>query len=172
MTRTGTVYYSARYDRGLGSSDIYRSRWQNGAYAAPELLPEPVNSKGPEFDPYIAPDESFIIFAGIRPAAPESVDLYISFRSPGADGQSGTWTEPISMGERVNSDAFEFCPIVSPDGQYFFFTSEKTPERAPLERPLGRDEIRFRHERIHNGLGNVYRVPVAEIAAMKPPSGR
>lgn len=164
VTRSGTVYYSAVYDGGMGGSDIYRSRWQNGAHTAPERLPAPVNSKGSEFDPFVAPDESYLIFASRRPDIAPTFDLYISFQRDGA------WTEPRNLGERVNSDGFEFCPIVSPDGQYFFFTSEKIPDRESPQTALSVAEVRFRHDRIHNGLGNVYRVPVAEIAAMKPPS--
>jgi hypothetical protein len=34
----------------------------------------------------------------------------------------GTWTEPVSLGEPVNTRRIERFPIVSPEGRYLFFT--------------------------------------------------
>jgi len=30
------------------------------------------------------------------------------------------------MGKTINSSAYEYCPMLSPDGKYLFFTSKKT----------------------------------------------
>ena len=55
-----------------------------------------------------------------RPDGLGSGDLYISFRE-----HDGSWMEPVNMGEPVNSSTLEYCPVVSPDGKYLFFTSRR-----------------------------------------------
>lgn len=49
-----------------------------------------------------------------------SGDLYISFQE-----EKGSWTEPINMGKPINSNKLEFCPMISPDGKYLFFSSRR-----------------------------------------------
>jgi len=44
-------------------------------------------------------------------------DIYISFRD-----SEGNWTDPVNLGEDVNSDRQERFPSVSPDGKYLLFT--------------------------------------------------
>ncbi len=45
-------------------------------------------------------------------------DLYISFRDINED----TWSEPINMGEPINTRGQESSPGLSPDGKHLFFT--------------------------------------------------
>ena len=73
-----------------------------------------VNSEEYDMQPYIAPDESYIIISRL---CIEGKDLYISFKK-----NDGSWTKAKNMGERINSEADEFNPYVSPDGKYFFFS--------------------------------------------------
>ena len=44
-------------------------------------------------------------------------DLYISFRDSG-----GEWLPLIHMGDQINSELTDYCPMVTPDGKYFFYT--------------------------------------------------
>lgn len=68
--------------------------------------------------PFIAPDESYIIFdSGADPDGFGGTDLFISFKN-----NYGSWTEPKNMGKTINSKAFEMCGSVSPDGKYLFFS--------------------------------------------------
>lgn len=48
---------------------------------------------------------------------PGSGDLYISSRR-----KDGTWTEAKNLGIAFNRNGYDFCPMASPDGKYFFFT--------------------------------------------------
>ena len=50
-----------------------------------------------------------------------SFDIYILF--PNAEG---FWTEPINIGDKINSKFTEYIPYVTPDNKYFFFTSTST----------------------------------------------
>lgn len=113
----GTLYFFAARPDSRGGADIYRSKLVNGRYQEPENLGEEINSSAQEVDPYIAPDQSFLIFASDRPGGMGKMDLYVSFR------REGRWTSPRNLGLKVNSSGSEVCPCVSPDGRYFFFTS-------------------------------------------------
>ena len=62
VTSDGTVYYVAELYGGEGRRDVYRSRFDGEKYLNPELVPKPVSSEYNEGDPYIAPDESYLIF--------------------------------------------------------------------------------------------------------------
>jgi len=103
----------------LNDSGIYRAEFINGEYARPELLPRSINL--PPFlnwAPFIAPDESYVLFSSNRAGSLDDAgDLYISRRL--ADGG---WTDPVSLGEPVNSREQEWFPRLSPDGKYLFFT--------------------------------------------------
>lgn len=158
LTTSGTVYFSTFRKGGIGSMDIFRSELRDGVYQTPQPLPEAVNSPGPEFDPYVAPDESFLIFASLRADSLGSADLYISFN------QEGTWTKAINLGPQINSEAFEFCPIVSPDGRRFYYTSEKRRGDSKAGRS-DYTSVMDHFDRVDNGLGNVYQLPISALPA-------
>ncbi len=116
MTRGGTLYFSVFETHG-SPGDIYHSQWEKGQYTAPERVKGSVNTEFNEHDPFVAPDESYLIFTSNRPGGYGKEDLYITFREPG-----GTWTEVRNMGKSINSSGYDFCPMLSPDNKYLFFT--------------------------------------------------
>lgn len=93
-------------------------------YSKVENLSEPINTVHHEVDPYIAPDESYIIFCSNRPGGFGKEDMYVSYKK-----DDGSWTAPVNMGDKVNSPFQEYIPYVTPDGKYFFFTSDKSGSR-------------------------------------------
>jgi Tol biopolymer transport system component len=116
--RSGTLYFSSNRPGGLGENDIYRTQRAAGRWTTPENLGPGVNSAGREYGPYIAPDETYLIFASERPGGLGGADLYISVR--GADGRR---SKPANLGPAVNTVTSEYTPMVSPDGRHLFFTS-------------------------------------------------
>jgi len=128
----GSLYFSSDRPGSLGGADIYRAqRLADGNFAEPVNLGSPINSEHSEGDTYVAPDESYLILTSGRPGGLGSGDLYISFRA--ADG---SWGEPVSLGETINSEYTDFCPMVTPDGEYFFFS------RRVVEPGTGWDGVR------------------------------
>lgn len=118
VSSTGTIYFFAGYEEGFGSADLYRSKFSNGRYLKPENLGDTINSKYAEMDPFIAADESYLIFHSPRPGGLGGNDLYISYRQ-----KDGSLSKPINMGPQINSDKNDYCGRVSPDGRFFFFKS-------------------------------------------------
>lgn len=124
VTNDGMLYFFSRRSGGMGNGDIYRSRKIMNRYSKVENLSEPINTVHHEVDPYIAPDESYIIFCSNRPGGFGKEDMYVSYKK-----DDGSWTAPVNMGDKVNSPFQEYIPYVTPDGKYFFFTSDKSGSR-------------------------------------------
>jgi hypothetical protein len=118
ITQTGTMYFVSSRPGTEYKMDIYRSVPVDGKYLSVENLGDSVNSEYNEFDPYVAPDESYIIFSSNRPGGYGKTDLYISYRKG-----DHTWTKPRNMGASFNTDMGEGAgPKISSDGKYFFFS--------------------------------------------------
>jgi len=120
VTNNGTVYYMSRREVGAGRTDVWRSRNIDGKYAEAENLGAMVNTEGSDIDPFVSPDESYLIVCQNRDDSYGEFDLYIYFRK-----HDNSWTEAINMGESVNSSSFEARPYVTPDAKYLFFTSNR-----------------------------------------------
>ncbi len=124
IARNGNLYFGAYTPGPLNDYGIYRSELIHGEYSKPQLLPRSINL--PPFlnwSPFIAPDERYLLFSSNREGSlDEGGDLYISHRL--ADG---SWTDPVSLGEPINTRRQERIPIVSNDGKYLFF-SRFTPD--------------------------------------------
>ncbi|RLE15573.1 MAG: hypothetical protein DRJ50_15865 [Actinobacteria bacterium] len=124
VTRDGTLYFQAVREDGYGKADVYRSRLIDGVYQMPENLGPVINSENYEGDVFVAHDESYLIVSvsGRKDGFGEG-DLYISFRNP-----DGSWSPLKNMGSAINSDKRDFCPMVTPDGEYLFFSSKRVGE--------------------------------------------
>ncbi|MCP4158279.1 MAG: hypothetical protein GY757_61840 [bacterium] len=115
----GDLYYD---DGGPSENDewtwsIYYSKKAGNGYAAPVNLSKALDTKGLDWCPYIAPDDSYLIFSShSRKDSFGNGDLYISFRQ-----NDGTRGKPKHMGNRINTAAQERFPAISPCGKYFFF---------------------------------------------------
>jgi len=73
--------------------------------------------------PFIAPNESYLIFDSRERGGFGEADLYISFK------ENGQWGSPINLGEKINTREIEMMPIVTPDGKYLFFCRKVNNER-------------------------------------------
>ena len=163
LTDEGTLYFLSRREGGVGSSDIYRSRLVNGQYQEPENIGPVVNSPGPEGDAFVARDESYVIFNSRgHEAGPGGGSLFISYRNA-----EGSWSPPQNLGSVMKADRSDFCPMLSPDGKYFFFSSA----RPRLEDAAGFITWASLHEaqsRPENGSTDIYWVDASFIEELRP----
>ena len=81
---------------------------------------EHINSGRFTAHPYIAPDESYLIWDSVRENGYGSADLYISFRHI-----DGSWGPAINMGKDINSELEDAYGSITPDGKYFFFSQDR-----------------------------------------------
>ena len=119
----GSLYFISNRPGGIGPrSSVYRAqRRPDGGFAAPVLVPPPINSEFGVGDPFVSPDERYMVFSSGRPPSLGASDLFISFRR-----DDGAWGEPRHLGNTINSEQTDFCPFVTPDGKYFFFSRRLT----------------------------------------------
>jgi len=164
LTRDGTLYFTRDFEGG--ASALFRARPDGDGFAEPERLGPEVNSARAQFNGYIAPDESYLIYGAYgREDSLGATDYYVSFRS--ADDQ---WTGPIHLGERVNSaSGLEYSPYVSPDGRYFFFMAARPRFADPAFRlPGDAAGLAAVHAAARNGLPDIYWVDASFIEDLRP----
>lgn len=117
FTAGGTMYFSTNHYNN--NFNIYSSEFNNGAFQKAKKESSAINTGAYEADVFIAPDESYIIFATTRRSGYGSGDLYISFK------QNGEWTKAKNMGDAINTKTNELCPYVTYDGKYLLYTSNQ-----------------------------------------------
>lgn len=116
-SENGNLYFSANKENGKPKEEgIYYSINQDGQYTAIKRMGNEINSPDNwTCCPYIAPDESYIIYDGQRTSGFGGADLYISFK------KNGNWTKSYNLGPNVNTKHGEGLATVSPDEKYLFF---------------------------------------------------
>ncbi|GGG12521.1 hypothetical protein GCM10011344_11490 [Dokdonia pacifica] len=99
------------------SGDVIRiSTLKDGKRQKPKKMGPIVNTGKWTAHPFIAPDESYLIWDSEREGGYGDSDLYISFRQ-----KDGSWGPAINMGDKVNSDKWDAYASVTPDGKYILF---------------------------------------------------
>jgi len=116
VAKDGTLYFASVRQDGRKDNDLYRSRLVNGEYQKAENMGDIINYSMTDADPFIAPDQSYLIFCSVREGGAGEGDLYVSFN------ELGVWTVPQSLGKNINTAEFEYTPLVSPDGKTFYFS--------------------------------------------------
>ena len=118
LVADGSLYFSAEREDSVGRRDSYRAQYRDGEFDSPENLGPGINGPTDEGDIYVSPDETYIIHVSAeRPDGLGGADLYVSFRQ-----DDGSWGKGIHMGDGINSAEADYCPMVTPDGKYFYFT--------------------------------------------------
>ncbi len=153
----GTLYFGSDRSGGKGRTDIYRSRLVSGKYQDPENVGEMINTQFDEFEPYIAPDQSYLIFMATRPDGLGGSDLYVSYQ------RDGTWTKASNLGDKINSSGSEYSPMVSPDGRYFFWSSTRAAGPASPTKRLTYQKLLTKLRSPGNGLGDIYQIDIGAL---------
>jgi len=124
FTHDGTMYFASNghspNDTSRTDHDVFYSENVNKKFQIPVLLDSAINSTSYEGDVFIAPDESYLIFCSTRVDGFGRGDLYISYKN-----SEGDWTKAINMGKEINTLNYEYCPFVTKDGKFLFYTSNQ-----------------------------------------------
>lgn len=159
------LYFFKYREDGDHDGQIYMVPYRNGFHSKPLNISDSrnkINTGFHEVDPYIAPDESYLIFCSNRQGGYGDADLYICFKK--ADG---SWSEARNMGPTINTAVTEFCPSVTPDGKYLFFASNRVIHRNYSQTPLTYGEKIKALNSYGNGSNDVYWVDAGIIENLK-----
>ena len=151
---SGNLYFTS--DRSGSSFDVYRSRLVNGQYQPAESLGPAVNDGRYTIEAHVAPDESFILLGSFARDSLGNADLYVTYN------ENGVWSKPVNFGASINTKARDYSPRISSDGKYLLFSSERGFPIELHDQPVSYEEFARRMHGTLNGLGNIYRVPLAD----------
>lgn len=157
VAQDGTMYFGSDRPGGKGRTDIYRSRLVDGKYTEPENLGDGINTQFEEFEPYISPDQKYLIFMTQRPDGRGGSDLYISYQ------RNGTWTKAANLGDKINSSGAEYSPLVTPDGKYFFWSSTRSLPSTSQTKRLTYPDLMNKLRNPGNGLGDIYQIDISAL---------
>ncbi|HEY6976323.1 MAG TPA: hypothetical protein VH396_08535 [Chitinophagaceae bacterium] len=157
VTRNGYIYFTRAVEGR--EEDILFCKFLDGKYEAAEALPDAINSVNDEFNAFVDPDDQFIIFSVYgRKDDNGGGDLYISRKN-----ERGEWMQAVNPGPAINSKALDYCPYITPDKKYFFFTSNRHAIKIPFEK---KQNIKSLESILHsplNGYDNIYWIKASAI---------
>lgn len=159
ITSNGNLYYTSDGSLSKGKDDIILSEFKDGKYMKPKSLGTAINSTGYEFNAFVAPDESFIIFSGYnRKDGIGSGDLYISHKI-----ENGYWSEAKNLGDKINSDKLDYCPFVDLNTNTLYFTSQRSAVKKTFAAKQSIKKIQSQMNIYQNGLSRLYKVAFSKL---------
>ena len=157
ISKSGAIYFTAERDGAVGREDIFVSRLKEGKYQEPVSLKGELNTKYFEFNAFVAPDESYILFSGQRPKEGKGRgELYISYNN------DGSWSKGQLL-DMINSEYLDFCPFVDSKSGTLYFTSQKTHIRRNYEKPINLDTFLNMYGSSPKGLNRIYSIDFAQV---------
>lgn len=110
-------------ERGTNGNGLLRySRIINGKREAPKPFGKEINTGKWTAHPFIAPDESYLIWDSEREGGYGDSDMYISFRQ-----EDGSWGPAINFGDKINTEYEDGGGYVTLDGKYLSFCPQCDP---------------------------------------------
>ena len=101
----------------LGQEDLYVSKLVDGKWSVPTSLGSTINSKGFEMSPFLSADRKHLYFSTDGRGGQGNADVFVSERM----GDSWTsWSEPMNLGDKINSSAFDAYLTMGSDSTYYF----------------------------------------------------
>ncbi|MDH5415599.1 MAG: hypothetical protein OEW87_15790 [Flavobacteriaceae bacterium] len=162
ITEKGDIYFTVENDQAVGKEDIFVSRLIKGVHQKPVCIKGDVNTEHYEFNAFVAPDESFLIFTSQRPKEGQGGgDLYISYKSGDVWGKA-------ELLPQVNSPFLDFCPFVDFDSNTFYFTSRRSAIKKHYQESLNLDLfLGMYNSGKPKGLNRIYSIDLSEIISKK-----
>ncbi len=152
IASNGNLYFTSTAATSKGKDDIFVSVWKNNKYSTPTSLSKAINSEGYEYNSFIAPDESFLIFGGYqRKDGLGSGDLYISYKNA-----EGVWAEAKNLSEVVNSNKMDYCPFYHLKTQTLYFTSKRSTIQDSTLSTQDLKKLLKMMTSYQNGLSRIY----------------
>ena len=157
------LYFTSDCAKSKGKDDIFVSRWSNGKYETPAIVSDSVNTGGYEFNAFVSPDESFLLYTCYnKQGGFGSGDLYVSYKTA-----NNSWTAPQNLGEKINSPQMDYCPWLDRKSGILYFTSKRTEVKTNFDKPQTVKDLQQEMNRYENGQSRLYWVNLEEVMQKK-----
>ena len=113
---------------GLGRCDIYWAHRNGDQWSVPENIGPVVNSPQWDSQPSFSSDGKTLYYASNRAGGKGSSDIWKTELQP--DGQ---WSQPVNLGDVINTSGEEMAPFIHPDDQTLYFSSKGHPGLGKLD---------------------------------------
>jgi outer membrane protein OmpA-like peptidoglycan-associated protein len=134
---------SGEFTKTFGKFDIYISTREKDGWGEPVHFPAPINTKYSDEGGNLTADGQALLFSSDRPGGigpfveynsqayhgsrHGNMDIYVSMKT-----DTG-WSEPINLGETINTPYAERAPYLHPDGKTLYFSSDGHPGLGRLD---------------------------------------
>ena len=141
------------YRGDVGSGDIFYAEKTSYGWSEAKAFPFPINHPDyVDIDAKITNDGKHIIWVSDRPGSVGedrrwgtysngslygNTDIYISKKI-----NDSTWSDPINLGESINTPYAERNPFLHPDGKTLYFSSEGLPGIGRLDMFMSKKPLR------------------------------
>jgi Tol biopolymer transport system component len=149
LADNGNLYFGSSREGGKGRADLYVSKYIDNNFSTSENLGDSLNTESNEYEPYISPDETYVIFMR-TPNSVANSDFYLSRKV------NDKWSKAIKLPEPINSSAVEWGGKVTRDGKYFVFGSTRKEISDELPEHENMKQFSERLNSTGNGLGDIY----------------
>jgi outer membrane protein OmpA-like peptidoglycan-associated protein len=117
ISNDGINLYLVRIDNL--DADILISDFSMGRWSPSKSIGKVINTKFFESHASISPDGKTLYFTSNRTGGLGGMDIYSSNLS-----EMGVWSEPVNLGNTINTPLNEETPFISADGKTLYFSSQ------------------------------------------------
>ena len=103
-----------------GGTDLYfADQKEDGTYGLLQNMGKVINSAADEGMPQLLSDTKTLLFSSIGFSSYGNYDIYVSYR---LDDTWKKWSEPVTLGNKINSASFEGSPFYDETTEMLYFT--------------------------------------------------
>ncbi len=113
------IFTACNRTDGMGRCDLYESVYEGDQWSMPWNIGPPVNTKYRETQPSLSADGRTLYFSSDRPGGKGLHDIWVSVRD-----ENGSWTQPVNLGDQINTPGVEMSPFIHQDNQSIYFSSD------------------------------------------------
>ncbi len=161
LADNGNIYFGSTRGGGKGGSDIWCCKFKDGKYQSAENLGDAINTPFNDYEAFIAPDESYLIYNSSQPNGLKNLDFYISYN------QNGVWTKAKKLPPPISSNSIDWSPKVTRDGKWFYFGSTRSTDPMIPQHADNMQQLDQKLRSANNGLSDIYIVDFKVIKDLK-----
>ncbi|MBN1952255.1 MAG: PD40 domain-containing protein [Bacteroidales bacterium] len=103
----------------IGRCDLFFTELVDGKWSNPQNMGEPINTTLREKQPSLSADGRTLYFASDRRGTIGKLDIWVCRRN-----DDGSWSEPVNLGDSINTPGDEQSPFIHQDNKTLYFSSD------------------------------------------------